>query len=110
MKRFSTFFLVVVMVAGGTTFAFAQQARYVFNPNFLNFGESRSGPIPRTVVSFQSNYAPGTIYIDTSERRLYLVMSQGQAIRYGIGVGRYGFEWRGAVSYTHLTLPTKREV
>jgi lipoprotein-anchoring transpeptidase ErfK/SrfK len=95
MKRFSTFFLAVVMVVGGTTFAFAQRARYVFNPNFLYFGESRSGPIPRTVVSFQSNYAPGTIYIDTSERRLYLVMSQGQAIRYGIGVGRDGFEWRG---------------
>jgi lipoprotein-anchoring transpeptidase ErfK/SrfK len=95
MKRFSNFFLAVVMVVGGTTFAFAQQARYVFNPNFLNFGESRSGPIPRTVVSFQSNYAPGTIYIDTSERRLYLVMDQGQAIRYGIGVGRDGFGWSG---------------
>jgi lipoprotein-anchoring transpeptidase ErfK/SrfK len=93
--RFSTFFLAVVMVASGTTFAFAQQARYVFNPNFLYFGGGRSGPIPRTVVSFQSNYRPGTIYIDTSERRLYLVMDQGQAIRYGIGVGRDGFGWGG---------------
>jgi lipoprotein-anchoring transpeptidase ErfK/SrfK len=104
MTRFSTFFVAVVMVASGTTFAFAQQARYAFNPNFLYFGESKSGPIPRTVVSFQSGYAPGTIYIDTNERRLYLVMSQGQAIRYGIGVGRDGFGWGGA-----LRVSAKRE-
>jgi lipoprotein-anchoring transpeptidase ErfK/SrfK len=95
MTRFSTFFLAVVTVASGTTFASAQQERYVVNPRFFYFGESRSGPIPRTLVSFQSNYTPGTIYIDTSERRLYLVTGQGQAIRYGIGVGRDGFGWGG---------------
>jgi lipoprotein-anchoring transpeptidase ErfK/SrfK len=93
MKRFSTVFLAVVLAAWGVTFAFAQQAQYFFNPNF--FGESRSGPVSRTVVGFQSNYAPGTIYIDTSERRLYLVINQDQAIRYGVGVGRDGFDWRG---------------
>ncbi|MBN9583050.1 MAG: L,D-transpeptidase family protein [Afipia sp.] len=54
-----------------------------------------SGPIPRTVVNFQSNYAPGTIVVDTRERRLYLVTGDGQAIRYGIGVGRDGFRWGG---------------
>ena len=51
--------------------------------------------IPREVVSFSSRYAPGTILISTSERRLYFVMSNGQAIRYGVGVGRPGFEWSG---------------
>jgi lipoprotein-anchoring transpeptidase ErfK/SrfK len=98
MTRFSTFILAVVMVSGGVSLAFAQQVqpRYIVSPfaPFLNYGRS-SGPIPRTVVSFQSNYKPGTIYIDTSERRLYLVMDQGQAIRYGIGVGRDGFGWSG---------------
>lgn len=54
-----------------------------------------SGPIPRTVVNFHSNYAPGTIVVDTRERRLYLVTGDGQAIRYGIGVGRDGFRWGG---------------
>ena len=104
MKRFSTFFLAVVMVASGTTFAFAQQARYIFNPNFLYYGENRSGPIARTVVSFQSDYRPGTIYIDTGERRLYLVVDHSQAIRYGIGVGRDGYGWAGA-----LRVSAKRE-
>lgn len=54
-----------------------------------------SGPIPRTVVNLQSNYAPGTIIVDTRERRLYLVQEGGRAIRYGIGVGRDGFRWGG---------------
>jgi len=62
-------------------------------PNFY----SRGGvsPIPRTTVSFPTNYAPGTIVINTAERRLYLVEPGGQALRYGIGVGRDGFRWSG---------------
>jgi lipoprotein-anchoring transpeptidase ErfK/SrfK len=99
MKRFSTFILSVVMLASGTAFAFAQLAepRYVVSPlaRFFDPGDRSSGPIPRTVVDFQSNYAPGTIYIDTTERRLYLVTGRGQAIRYGIGVGRDGYGWAG---------------
>src|SRR6267142_5993644 len=75
MTRFSTYILAVVMVSGGVSSAFAQpQPRYIVSPfaPFFNYGGRGSGPIPRTVVSFQSNYKPGTIYIDTSERRLYL--------------------------------------
>ena len=45
--------------------------------------------------SFAGNYAPGTILINTAERRLYLVLPNGQALRYGIGVGRDGFRWSG---------------
>jgi lipoprotein-anchoring transpeptidase ErfK/SrfK len=47
------------------------------------------------VVSDPTHQAPGTIVVDTGSRHLYLVRSNGQAIRYGIGVGRQGFEWKG---------------
>ena len=60
-----------------------------------NFRFGGSSPIPRQTVSFVSNYAPGTILINTAERRLYLVLPNGQALRYGIGVGRDGFRWGG---------------
>jgi lipoprotein-anchoring transpeptidase ErfK/SrfK len=50
----------------------------------------------RQVVSYDGNEKPGTIIVDTSEKHLYLVMSEGTAMRYGIGVGREGFEWHGA--------------
>jgi lipoprotein-anchoring transpeptidase ErfK/SrfK len=60
-----------------------------------NFGFGGSSPIPRATVGFESRYAPGTIVVDTAERRLYLVLPNGQALRYGIGVGRDGFRWGG---------------
>ena len=63
-----------------------------FGPNFFATGSS---PIPRTTVMYPTNYAPGTIVVDTAERRLYLVQPNGQALRYGIGVGRDGFRWGG---------------
>ena len=54
-----------------------------------------SGPIPRAVVESPGRFAPGTIYINTAERRLYLILRNGEALRYGIGVGRDGFRWSG---------------
>lgn len=45
-----------------------------------------SSPIPKTQMAWPGNEAPGTIIINTSERRLYLVLGGGQALRYGIGV------------------------
>jgi len=63
-------------------------------PNFFGGGGGAS-PIPRSTVNFPANYAPGTIVISTAERRLYLVLGNGQALRYGIGVGRDGFRWSG---------------
>jgi lipoprotein-anchoring transpeptidase ErfK/SrfK len=62
-------------------------------PNFFRNGGS--SPIPRETVSFSGQYAPGTIFISTAERRLYLVLGDGRALRYGIGVGRDGFRWGG---------------
>ncbi len=53
--------------------------------------------IPRETVSYSGSYAPGTIVVSTHERRLYLVLEGHQALRYGIGVGRPGFTWGGAL-------------
>jgi lipoprotein-anchoring transpeptidase ErfK/SrfK len=49
----------------------------------------------RQLVFFRSAEPPGTIVISTSERFLYLVQSNNRALRYGIGVGRDGFQWSG---------------
>ncbi|MFT4121258.1 L,D-transpeptidase [Bradyrhizobium sp.] len=65
-----------------------------------NFFRSGANPIPRTTVTYAGNYAPGTIVVNTSERRLYLVLQNGQALRYGIGVGRDGFRWGGVHKIT----------
>ncbi len=58
------------------------------------YGSNKS-PIRKRKVRFDTKYAPGTIVVDTSERRLYYVLSRGRAMKYGIGVGRDGFQWSG---------------
>lgn len=63
------------------------------------FGLDGTG-LGRTTVSYQSKYAPGTIVIDTAARRLYLIQDGGSALRYGIGVGRTGFQWKGSHKIT----------
>lgn len=49
----------------------------------------------RQIVSYNTAEKPGTIIVDTNAKFLYFVMPEGKAMRYGIGVGREGFEWRG---------------
>ncbi len=51
----------------------------------------------REMVSDPTNERPGTITVDTENRYLYLSLANGQAMRYGIGVGRQGFTWKGRV-------------
>jgi lipoprotein-anchoring transpeptidase ErfK/SrfK len=51
--------------------------------------------IDREAVTYSGPEKPGTIVVSTSERHLYLVLGDGQALRYSIGVGRPGFEWSG---------------
>ena len=58
----------------------------------------------RSVVPFGAGYGAGTVVISTAERRLYYVLGNGQAISYGIGVGRPGFQWAGT-----RTITMKRE-
>ena len=51
--------------------------------------------VPREHVSYNGPYSPGTIIVSTAERRLYLVLPDHSALKYGIGVGRPGFTWGG---------------
>jgi len=54
----------------------------------------------RQPVFYRTNEAPGTVIIDTSERFLYLIQGNNTALRYGIGVGRDGFQWNGLLKVT----------
>jgi lipoprotein-anchoring transpeptidase ErfK/SrfK len=47
------------------------------------------------MVGFHGDYSPGTIVIKTNERRLYLVLDPGHAMRYPVGVGKSGKQWAG---------------
>jgi lipoprotein-anchoring transpeptidase ErfK/SrfK len=96
-RAFAILFAAMILLAGaGRATAQSLDNTDIMRPNsFWGGGSSGSSPIPRTTVSFQSQYAPGTIVVNTAERRLYLVLSNGQALRYGIGVGRDGFRWGG---------------
>ena len=49
----------------------------------------------RKVVFYRTNEPVGTVIVETGERALYLVMPENRALRYGIGVGRDGFQWKG---------------
>jgi lipoprotein-anchoring transpeptidase ErfK/SrfK len=52
----------------------------------------------KQMVFYRTTEAPGTIIVQTNERYLYVVQPGGRALRYGIGVGRDGFQWQGLLS------------
>jgi lipoprotein-anchoring transpeptidase ErfK/SrfK len=54
----------------------------------------------RQVVAYSGSHRPGTVIVDTRKRYLFLVQDGGKAVRYGIGVGRPGFEWAGRKTVT----------
>jgi lipoprotein-anchoring transpeptidase ErfK/SrfK len=100
MTRVFNYLLAAAILLASAGLARAQEGYQGYNMRDVmgggpNFGFTGSSPIPRTTVSFTGQYAPGTIFINTAERRLYLVLANGQALRYGIGVGRDGFRWSG---------------
>ena len=96
MRPFALMFAALTILAG----AGQAQAQFFDSRGYQSeapsfFGGGGASPIPRTTVHYPTNYAPGTIVVNTAERRLYLVQGNGQALRYGIGVGRDGFRWSG---------------
>ena len=94
-RAFALLFAALTVLAGASQArAEGADSRDIMGggPNFFGGGAS---PIPRTTVNYAVDYSPGTIVVNTAERRLYLVLGNGQALRYGIGVGRDGFRWSG---------------
>lgn len=58
--------------------------------------ENRIAPaFRRTVIDYTTDEQPGTLIVDPGSKYLYLVLEGGKALRYGVGVGRQGFEWSG---------------
>ena len=104
-----------VMAAAGTAMAeynptvqdrYDDQGNLVDGPRVirsasLSNNQMNANPVPRETIDYTGPYSPGTIVVDTSERRLYLVEQGGKALKYGIGVGRPGFEWAGVHTVTN---------
>jgi lipoprotein-anchoring transpeptidase ErfK/SrfK len=95
------FVFTVVVVACSVAFIGSAQAQTVasLRSQPASFFERLFGgpvsPTARRLVSWPDNHRPGTIVISTSQRRLYFILGNGQAIQYGVGVGRPGFTWTG---------------
>jgi lipoprotein-anchoring transpeptidase ErfK/SrfK len=98
--------LGAVIAASGAqpqTFASLPQQQYAPQPQAAPLATDESVSedaqldprLQRQIVNYRTNEAPGTIIIDTPNTYLYLVMGDGKAMRYGIGVGREGFTWSG---------------
>jgi len=107
MKKATLFVAAMAVAVTGAFPAAAMQynpglqTRYDINGNAVEgpgvtyFAGRRGSKIRREEVSYKGPYGPGTIIINTSERRLYHVLGNGRAMKYGIGVGRPGFQWSG---------------
>jgi lipoprotein-anchoring transpeptidase ErfK/SrfK len=100
-------FFRLALIAGTAVAATATAAIAEIDPltrqplvTYVDPAKAQATAIPREVVSFSGTYRPGTIVINTSERRLYFVLPDGKAVRYGVGVGRPGFDWAGSQTVT----------
>jgi lipoprotein-anchoring transpeptidase ErfK/SrfK len=113
LRRFARAGMIFALLNGVPAFAFTNPLSSVqvvyFNPlergplaDFLNI--FRKQAIPRRIVAWHGGQAPGTVVISTCERRLYYILRDGDAIEYGVGVGRRGFAWSGT-----KTVSMKRE-
>ncbi|WP_417684336.1 L,D-transpeptidase [Roseibium sp.] len=96
-------FALLFAVTSGS--AFASPGGQFFDlekKQWVNYGPSYGGksPVRRKKVSYDGPYSPGTIIVDTAERRLYHVLPGGKAMKYGIGVGKDGFQWAGTHNIT----------
>lgn len=103
MRRISATVLAAAFCAVSATAAFAAtDIDPLTREPIVPYQDTRAKatPIPREIVSYSSQYGAGTVIVNTKERRLYLILGDGRAMRYGVGVGRPGFEWGGFKTVT----------
>jgi lipoprotein-anchoring transpeptidase ErfK/SrfK len=74
---------------------FKETGRMVFAASLIACATNAA--MGREMVSFDAAAEPGTIIVRTSQRRLYLVVDKGAAIRYPVAVGKSGKQWYGRV-------------
>ena len=104
MRSWTLIAAAAALCLGTFTHADAQTAATssrFFDPStkaWIEFGpsaKSRANPVPRELIDYSGPYQPNTLIVNTAERRLYHVLPDGKAMKYGIGVGRDGFQWAG---------------
>src|SRR5260370_4795294 len=100
--KFRLLIWMIIAAAGlmlSVSQSFAQQPDVGDQPGLLADDSVELDPeYKRTAVLYRTTEAPGTIIIQTAERHLYLIQGGGRALRYGIGVGREGFQWQGLLN------------
>lgn len=97
-------FILIIVTMAATLPAAAQQFGRTYpvtmqepDPGVDDTGRDVELPAEyrRTAVFYRSDYPTGTIIVNTADRFLYLVIDNQRALRYGVGVGRDGFQWGG---------------
>ncbi|WP_181707825.1 L,D-transpeptidase [Chthonobacter rhizosphaerae] len=98
---------LLALSAAGTAGAEEAATKRFYDPATGSFqviklkpSRQTANPVPREVITYDGPYKKGTIVVNTEERRLYYVLGDGKALKYGIGVGRPGFTWAGTHSIT----------
>ena len=94
LRRFATVAAIAIAASAFATQASANPFAWLGYAATDNGNQVRAD-LRRATVNYPTNEAPGTIIVDTQNTYLYYVLGGGQAIRYGIGVGREGFTWSG---------------
>ena len=104
MTKFRHLIWMLVATAGlvlSVSHGFAQQPDVGDQPGLLPDDSVELDPeFQKQMVFYRTTEAPGTLVISTADRFIYLVLGNSRALRYGIGVGREGFQWSGLVKVT----------
>ncbi len=104
MRNLTRAAVVLAMLSGVPAFALDNPLSGLLTQgpvaDFLNIFQERA--IAPRVIEWNADYPKGTVVISTSQRRLYYILGNNQAIEYGVGVGREGFAWSGEKHVTAI--------
>ncbi len=92
LRIFLSMLSAISLISVEFAFATSKQDIKTFDGIVTSMPEAQS-PIRRYETWFPSDEKPGTVIVKASEKRLYLILGESRAMKYGIGVAREGFEW-----------------